>query len=117
MGPRGASAGAVLVSALAFAGCGAPDSSTADSPAAPDAVVVVRDLHFTPAEVTVPVGGTVEWRFDDDGLLHQARSKGLFDSGALDELAWSFTFDEPGVYEYDCVIHPYMLGTVTVVDS
>lgn len=100
---------------LALAGCGGPGRS-ADERSEPDAVVVVRDLHFGPVEVSVPTGGTVEWRFDDDGLLHQVRSEALFDSGALDESTWSFTFDEPGVYAYDCSIHPYMVGTVTVVD-
>jgi len=28
--------------------------------------------------------------------------------------SFSFTFEEPGTYEYYCSIHPYMTGTVIV---
>lgn len=35
-------------------------------------------------------------------------------SGVLWEGTWSITFTEPGTYNYACLIHPRMVGTVTV---
>ncbi|MGX7728028.1 cupredoxin domain-containing protein [Rhodococcus sp. 2H158] len=80
----------------------------------PDAVVVVSNVHFAPPDVTVPAGGTVEWRFEDGGVLHQVTSEGRFDSGITGGGTYSHTFDEPGTYEYTCSVHRYMTGTVTV---
>ncbi|WP_242676870.1 cupredoxin domain-containing protein [Rhodococcus sp. ABRD24] len=84
------------------------------APAEPDAVVVIRNVHFGPMDVTVPVGGTVQWRFEDGGLLHHVGSDGEFDSGITAEGSYEHTFDAPGVYEYHCSVHRYMTGTVTV---
>lgn len=80
----------------------------------PDAVVVVRNVHFEPMDVTVPVGGTVQWRFEDGGLLHHVGSDGEFDSGITSEGSYEHTFDAVGVYEYHGSVHRYMTGTVTV---
>ena len=106
MNRRWFAAPAVLLSLVA--GC-------ADAQAAgPDAVVVIRNVHFGPMDVTVPVGGTVQWRFEDGGLLHHVGSDGVFDSGITGEGSYEHTFDSPGVYEYHCSVHRYMTGTVTV---
>lgn len=61
----------------------------AGSPTGPDAEIVVRDVHFAPVDVTVPVGGTVRWTFDDGGVLHHVGSEGEFDSGITPEGASS----------------------------
>ncbi|MEU5841198.1 cupredoxin domain-containing protein [Rhodococcus sp. NPDC047139] len=95
------------VAALAATSCAGP-------PAGPDAEVVVRDVHFEPMNVTVPVGGTVRWTFDDGGVLHHVGSDGEFDSGITADGSFEHTFDTPGVYEYHCSVHRYMTGTVTV---
>ena len=101
-----------LLLVAAVGGCAA-DRETAVEPA--DAVVTVRDLAFSPREVTVPAGGTVEWRFDDDGLYHHVSSTdGFFENAIGGDGTYRFTFDEPGTYAYDCSIHPYMVGTVVV---
>ncbi|MCD2117130.1 MULTISPECIES: cupredoxin domain-containing protein [Rhodococcus] len=86
----------------------------AGSPTGPDAEIVVRDVHFAPVDVTVPVGGTVRWTFDDGGVLHHVGSEGEFDSGIIPEGSFEHTFTTPGVYEYHCSVHRYMTGTVTV---
>ena len=89
----------------------------APEPSAPAAVVEIRDLQFTPATVTVHVGETVEWRFDDDGLYHHVQADdGAFDSEIVGEGVFEVVFDEPGTYTYACSIHPYMTGTVVVTD-
>ena len=79
-----------------------------------DAIVLISNVRFDPQEVSIPVGGTVEWRFDDGGLLHEVHADGVFDSGVNGDSTFRFTFDTPGDVEYHCSIHPYMSGTVHV---
>ncbi|ALJ21593.1 hypothetical protein AOA12_17520 [Microbacterium sp. No. 7] len=77
--------------------------------------VGIRDLRFTPQEVTVRVGDTVRWRFDDEGLYHHVEADDAsFDSDIVGEGTYDVTFTEPGTYPYACSVHPYMTGTVVV---
>ncbi|MGW0174087.1 cupredoxin domain-containing protein [Rhodococcus sp. NPDC003322] len=86
----------------------------------PDAVIDIRNVQFNPVDVTVPVGGTVEWRFDDGGVLHHVASEhrvdveGELDSGITGVGTYSYTFERAGTYVYTCSVHRYMTGTVTV---
>lgn len=102
---------AALAAALLFmAGC------TADRPL--PTVVEVSNVHFSPADISVQVGDTVEWRFLDGGILHQVWSESdQFDSGVIGDGTFSHTFDVPGTYTYFCSVHRYMTGSVTVTDS
>lgn len=66
--------------------------------------------------LTVSVGTTVTWTNDDPQMLHTVTDvNGAFDSGFL-ELgeSWSYTFTEPGEYEYFCLPHPWMRAMVIV---
>ena len=65
--------------------------------------------------LTVEVGTTVTWT-NDDAILHTVTATdGAFDSGFFGEgERWSYTFDEPGEYEYYCVPHPWMRAKVVV---
>ncbi|NLU82628.1 plastocyanin/azurin family copper-binding protein [Rhodococcus sp. HNM0569] len=100
------------------AACGSTDSAA-------DATIVIGNVAFTPHHVTIPAGGTVEWRFEDGGVLHHVRSVGGADGGTRDEFdsgitgdgTFAHTFHEAGTYEYSCSVHPYMVGTVTVTAS
>lgn len=94
------------VLAAVTAGCAGPE--------APDAVIEISNVQFSPMDATVPVGGTVEWRFEDGGVLHHVESPGAFDSGITGDGTYTHTFDRAGTYTYTCSIHPYMTGTVTV---
>lgn len=80
---------------------------------------------YVPAKIVVPVGATVVWKNFDDAP-HTVTSGtpdctgqcwGLdFDSGILRlDGAYKFTFDKAGTYPYLCSIHPWMIGTITVV--
>ncbi len=77
-----------------------------------------------PADVTVDVGGTVTWS-NDDSAAHTVTSGdldvdpddvgGAFDSQLfMANTEFSVTFDEEGVFPYFCMVHPWMVGTVTV---
>ena len=78
--------------------------------------------NFTLENLTVPVGTTVTWvNLDDDA--HSTTSgvpdnpTGLWDSPLLNKGdSFSYTFSEPGVYQYFCRPHSsFMRATVTVL--
>ncbi len=71
---------------------------------------------FLPYEVVVNAGDTVLWDNIDD-VLHtvNSRDEGLFDSDLISAGdTYEVVFEEPGTFDYICIVHPWMLGTVTV---
>src|SRR3954447_8440873 len=74
--------------------------------------------QFQPANVTVDVGDTVRWEFDQAATTHTVTSNTpnwtLDESRAPNGAAISKTFDTPGVYGFLCKIHNGMTGSVTV---
>ena len=76
---------------------------------------------FLPAYIAVDPGTKVTW-INDDSAAHTVTSgnpdggpENIFDSGLfMAGESFSFDFNGPGVYEYFCMIHPWMAGTVTV---
>jgi plastocyanin len=75
---------------------------------------------FLPSTLTVPAGTTVTWT-NDDSAAHTVTSgqdatpDGFFDSSLfLAGKTFSYTFDEPGEYEYFCFVHLWMKGEVVV---
>lgn len=102
------------VLALAATACSDANPAPADpAPADDGPVVVVTDLAYHPATLTVPVGTTVTWVFDDGAIAHDVSSDG-FRSELMASGTFSHTFDQPGTYEYLCTIHPSMTGTIDV---
>jgi plastocyanin len=77
--------------------------------------VVLKNLAFNPASVTVAVGTTVTWE-NHDGMSHNViADDGSFKSPDLGSgQTFSFTFQKAGTYPYSCHIHPSMKGTVVV---
>ncbi len=100
--------------------------------AQPVRVKATLGRNFDPKEVTIPVGGTVEWKntaffahtvtFDPakaDDPSHVQLPPGVapFDSGKLGGgKSWSHTFTVPGRYQYVCLPHEEhgMIGVVNV---
>ena len=76
---------------------------------------------YIPADVTVDVGGDVTWT-NDDTAAHTVTSgtaeggpDGNFDSSLfMAGNTFTVTFEEEGVFDYFCMVHPWMVGTVTV---
>src|SRR5687768_3958574 len=92
-----------------------PEAQTAAQEVPADATtVIIANLAFDPAAVTVPTGTTVAWT-NDDAVPHTVTSTdGAFDSSIFDPGgSFSFTFNEPGSFPYICQLHPQMQGTVT----
>jgi plastocyanin len=108
-------AGLVVGGAVAFAeGRDAPVAE-----AAPGATEVsIAGFLFGPTELMVQVGDTVTWTSSDDTqhtVTGREAAKAVLDSASLRQAGtYEARFDAPGTYEYFCVFHPNMQGTITV---
>ncbi|HSD58483.1 MAG TPA: plastocyanin/azurin family copper-binding protein [Methanotrichaceae archaeon] len=80
--------------------------------------VLIQLASFQPDSLTVPAGTTVTW-INRDIVRHTVTStEGLFDSDRLGSgESFSYTFNEPGTFDYYCTIHPIMQGTVIVTEA
>ena len=84
----------------------------------PDTVVIsMADFVYTPDEIRVSPGQTVEWR-NNDPVEHTVTAEdGSWDSGMVGEgELYRRTFDHPGRYPYFCEPHPFMRGVVVVAE-
>jgi plastocyanin len=80
--------------------------------------VEIANFAYNPDPVRVQTGGKVIWQ-NMDSVTHTATADdGSFDTGPLEEgKLKSETFKQAGTYAYHCEIHPYMHGTVEVIDK
>nr|MCS5528337.1 plastocyanin/azurin family copper-binding protein [Nitrosopumilus sp.] len=111
----------------------AADKAAADKAAAPKTVIVdiptgtsvpgceTTNACFSPTMVSINAGDTVEW-VNEPTAAHTVTGgspatgpSGVFDSSLLMANAnYAFTFDEAGSYDYFCMVHPWMVGSVSV---
>ncbi len=78
-------------------------------------IVNIKEMAFTPDNITVKTGTTVTWTNDDSVVHTVTANDGSFASDSLAQgKSYSHTFNTPGTYKYRCVIHPNMTGIVTV---
>jgi plastocyanin len=75
---------------------------------------------FSPNPIQVSVGTTVTWT-NDDAQPHTVNSgenatpSGLFDSPIMPPAGtFEYTYTEAGEFPYFCILHPNMVGTVSV---
>jgi plastocyanin len=78
---------------------------------------------FNPSNIEVEVGTTITWE-NKSNETHTVTSgssgnhDGNFDSGNIAPGGeYSYTFNEVGEFDYYCIPHPNMTGTVTVVEA
>jgi amicyanin len=92
----------------------AGQSVAANAPA-PSQLVRIDNFTFTPAEITVTAGTVVTWINRDDIPHTVAATDHTFRSKAMDtDQQYTFTFADPGTYEYFCALHPHMQGRIIV---
>lgn len=76
--------------------------------------VVIENMKFEPATVTVKPGDKVVWR-NKDMVPHTATAAGRFDSREIAAgKRWTWTAGQAGRYDYVCTYHPAMKATVVV---
>lgn len=127
---------ALSIALLSFTACGTPSQNTNETEAARSterASVTIEGIAYAPATLTVDGGTEVTWTNDDPvhhtvtsgkqqtqgvpgvGKDKPAQPDGVID-GDLDGrgTTFSFTFDEPGSYEYFCQIHSGMSAVIVI---
>lgn len=141
-GIRWAALALVCAGALVFAGCGGtddkgtttsaastPETTTSEATTAPagggapsgpaeeKVDVDIKDFAFVAPAITVKAGGSVTWT-NSDAANHTATQSPQgngFDTGTLEEGdTKTVKFDTPGTFQYICLFHAFMTGTVTV---
>ena len=81
--------------------------------------VRIENMVFSPAEISVRPGDTVEFR-NLDLVPHTVTERSIrqFDSGMINPKAtWKLVCPDEGLLEYRCLYHPTMLGAITVAAS
>ena len=98
--------------------------------------VMIENFAYNPVDLTISVGTTVTW-VNQDSVGHtvtegdpnspKPANLRVFDSsgealtGKVTLIgpgqSWSYTFTTPGTYEYYCIVHPYMVGQITVTPA
>lgn len=104
---------------------GAPNTAECGGVVNPN-TVVVRDFSFTPAEITIQEGETVTWDFQE-GHHNVNGTQSTFPSNPASfksgepspaPFTYSFTFNVPGDYSYQCDPHStIMRGKVHVIPN
>ena len=76
--------------------------------------IAIQNFAFNPDSVKISAEDTVRWT-NMDSADHTVVGS-IFESGIITKgQNYEFRFTEPGVYNYECSIHPSMKGTITVV--
>lgn len=115
---------AALALALVVAGCGGGDDSGGGSTATSSSSsssgggvqIKMQNIQFSPKATTVKVGQKVTWTNDDNTDHNVTADSGAdfkskdFGNGATFE----FTADTAATIQYQCTLHPGMVGTLTV---
>jgi len=112
----------VLAAALLAGGCSkayGPASpygaASGPPPASQPNTVVMSNIAFSPASITVTAGTTITWQ-NNDSINHTSTSdNGAWDTGMIAPGQSGRTvFNTPGTYTYHCTVHAMMTGTVIV---
>lgn len=116
----------LLLAATACGGSGgdsrtdAYGESNAEAVSGSSVVVEMKNLRFVPQGIKVSVGTTVTWR-NEDPVAHNVRqilSEFLSPDTVKPGQTFTYTFDRPGTFRYQCTFHhPDMNGVVIVEEA
>ncbi|MFC5263873.1 cupredoxin family copper-binding protein [Kribbella qitaiheensis] len=90
-------------------------SSSGSAAPAGGSMVEINNFMFTPQTLTVAVGTTVTWKFDDSTQHTVTADDNSFASSPMSNgQTFTHTFSAAGTVAYHCSIHPEMTATITV---
>ncbi|NYJ01912.1 plastocyanin [Nocardioides thalensis] len=102
----------VVVLATALLSTAAPPAPVA---AGGSTTVTVASMTFSPSAVSVGLGESVTWVFEDPTPHTATSDQGFWDSGSHSSGGeWSLTFGSAGTFPYHCTPHPHMKAKVVV---
>lgn len=78
-------------------------------------IVTIKDMAFSPENLTIGSGDRVTW-VNEDRMRHSAQDlNGAFDTGLLrNGESASLTFGSSGTFSYRCGPHRNMRGSITI---
>lgn len=121
-GEAGVGVSAYLVPGAA-GGEGSDDEATPDEDMADhemggeEVAATIEGFAFSPNPLEIKVGTTVTWTNNDSAPHTVTANDRSFESPRLDQGGtFTFTFTEPGTFEYFCEFHPNMTATVVVTE-
>jgi plastocyanin len=77
--------------------------------------VEIKAHEYSPATITVAPGTEVTWINHDEDVHTVTSTTDVFHSVGIDtDETFSYTFTQPGTYEYFCKLHPLMTARVVV---
>jgi plastocyanin/uncharacterized membrane protein len=83
-----------------------------------DAQVIMKAIHFLPAELSVHPGETIEWKNEDIFAHTVTANDGSFDSGLIQPgSTWKMTVKNAGPLGYHCRPHPNMAAKLVVSNA
>jgi plastocyanin len=113
-GPSAPAAGSSS-SMSGMAGMGSTGAAASSGATTSGDAVTVKNFSFAPMSLTVPVGSTVTWTFDDSAKHTVTAKDKSFSSPDLSSgQTYKHIFTTAGTYQYICSIHQYMTGTIVV---
>jgi len=75
--------------------------------------VQMKDFKFQPDSITIKKGDTITWTHPGPAS-HTVKFADSESSILKNGSSYSKTFNQAGTFPYECGIHPYMKGSVTV---
>jgi plastocyanin len=88
------------------------------TPTATPVQVNIQGFAFSPQNLTIVAGTTVNWTNLDPNTHTATSDTAVWDSGDLAQnQSYPHTFAAAGTYPYHCTYHPGMTGTITVTTS
>lgn len=91
------------------------DAQPAQSAGGANQIVIIKQMHFDPSQVSVQAGDTVEWKNEDIFSHSVTADDGSFDSELIAPgHSWQMTFKSAQTIAYHCRPHPNMTATLMV---
>ncbi len=80
--------------------------------------VELKNIQFVPQGIKVKPGTTVTWVNEDPVVHNVSEIHSVFLSPVMKQGdRFSFTFDKPGVYRYQCTFHHPLMNGVVIVEK
>ncbi len=93
-------------------------SASSSNQSAASGSIDIKNMMFTPSQISVAKGATVTWTNNDSvahTVIDDLSNVGGPSSGDIQPgSTYSFTFNKTGSFQYHCSIHPSMRGTIVV---
>jgi len=108
---------AALVLTVGACGGGSSNKKASSSSGAGSQTITIQNFKFNPDKLKVKVGDKVTVTNLDAGAPHSLRADdrsfntGIFNKG---DRPRTITLSKAGTFPYDCEVHTFMKGTITV---